>query len=403
MNKLVYLAVALMISLTVAFAEDANTTQVISDQNEVTNGFISADINNELTPTLYSDQTGANELGNSDDSALISIGPENSKEEYKALVQEVQELAKERRELLTKSLKEKDALIMQQIRETTQNLSEKQLQLNDLQIKLSEQIKTQNMSEEEKKQVNEMIKTRIESIKEMVNSNSESKIENLKILQEKMNNLADIKLIKYDLRQAYITAVQDSNSETKKEAKTVQKAVARIVEEAIKQNTNVNFDEISGLEQEIIMAAKEIIVDSNNTLQARRAIKTMVKDKVLEIRNTQDTLELVDGNDVVQVESPIKIDDSGLSMDGKEIKLLPSKIRAKINQLEKMKLKLENGLAKYEVELQNTRNLFGFIPIGATEKAIIDANSGTVTGYERPFWSIISTGNDSVQGNEQIQ
>ena len=145
------------------------------------------------------------------------------------------------------------------------------------------------------------------------------------------------------------------------------------------------------------------IVDSNNKFQARRAIHMLIKDRVMEIRNTGNSLEIVDGDSTTQVEGTLTIDDSGLSMGENKIKLAPSQIRNRLANLEKMQLKLEDGLAKYRAELTNTRNLFGIFPMTATDVAIIDAESGKVNRYERPWWSFVSSGTDAISETDTIQ
>ncbi|MCX6803116.1 MAG: hypothetical protein NTY48_00940 [Candidatus Diapherotrites archaeon] len=68
-----------------------------------------------------------------------------------------------------------------------------------------------------------------------------------------------------------------------------------------------------------------------------------------------------------------------------------------------MELKLENGLAKYKVALENTRNLFGIIPMKGTETVSVNAETGKVDGYDRPWWSIISSGKDVINQDANIE
>jgi len=230
------------------------------------------------------------------------------------------------------------------------------------------------------------------------------RIDRLISAQNRITDINSIKEMRKTLNQDFVLAVQDKNEMAKEQIRAVKVAIARVLGEAVRQNPTINFDDLKGLQQEILISTSEIITDSNNAIQARRTIRATIMNKVLEMRNTGNTVDIVDGNTIAEVPTgTIQIDDNGLFLEGKPIKIIPSRIRAKIAKLERIQLRIDNNIAKYDAEIQNTRNLFGLIPISVTEKASINAETGKIIGYERPFWSIISTGTDAVQENEQIQ
>ncbi|MFA5125854.1 MAG: hypothetical protein WC462_02530 [archaeon] len=230
------------------------------------------------------------------------------------------------------------------------------------------------------------------------------RVERLQNAQNEIKDFNSIKELRKTLSQDFVLAAQDNNEFAKEQVRAVKVSIARVLGEAVRQNPTISFDDINGLQQRIIMNTTEILIDSNDTIQARRTIRATIMNNVMEMRNIGESIELVDGNVVAEIkEGSLMIDDNGLFIEEKPIRVTPSKIKTKITKLEKLQLKVNNGVAEYSAEIKNTRNLFGLIPIQTIERARINAETGKVLGYEKPFWSIISTGTDVVQENEEIQ
>ncbi len=221
-------------------------------------------------------------------------------------------------------------------------------------------------------------------------------------------NFEEIKELREALREEFVAAVNDFNVELKNQVRAARGAIARVVSEAIKSSPEIDFDDIKGLEQEIRIEAGKIMADSSNSIDASKTIKATIRNRVIEIRNGEGKIQLFDSTlpaeaTPIEVPSSVTISDSGLKINDRPVRLIPSEIKEKINATQKVSVKLNNGAPKYEAELQNNRNLFGFINIKTTEKAVIDAETGKIDSYERPWWSFLTTGNDAVSQDQTIE
>ncbi|MFA5931719.1 MAG: hypothetical protein WC821_05430 [archaeon] len=385
-NKIIYLVLAMFLCLTFVMAEDNSAND--NDQQNGADASLSVDATVTIDPPVP---------------MLTSETSVSTEVEYTQVNDQKQELIAERQELMRIRAQDRNEAITQRLKTISQELITKQERIAELVKTISARINDRNISAEDKNNLLAVLNNVSENRITNVQQNTEQRVERLTNIQERISTMDSIKEMRQEIRQEFVDAVQDRNELAKAEIRAVKVAIARVLGEAIRQNPEIDFDDLKGLSQEIRMDATQVIVDSNNNLQARRAVRTMIKDKVMEIRNTGDSLEISDGNSTAQVEGTITIDDNGVSIEGKQIRLAPSRIQARIANLEKMQLKLENGLAKYKAQLANTRNLFGILPMTATETVTVDAETGAVIGYDRPWWSFVSSGTDAVSETETIE
>lgn len=217
----------------------------------------------------------------------------------------------------------------------------------------------------------------------------------------------ELNQIKKEYQKKFVKAVQDGNQELKKELKQIRKSIAKQIGKTIQKSKDLNYEQYENFKQKLRIDYNSITIEDNETkdknkIQARAKISVRVKNKLLEIRNTNNRIEIVDGNVSVETEEEIEIDENGLSVRNKRLKVLPEQIQSKIQQ--KIKLKLESNdknMVHYQADVNNTRNLFGIIPIQAKEKIRINAETGKIESYERPWWSFLALGKDII--NEDIE
>jgi hypothetical protein len=309
------------------------------------------------------------------------------------LITEKIELTRKLRELTTAFSSDKNELIRAQIGELIRQIAEKQNQINQI-----------NSNQEITPQMQDLPGTFNPAWGMDVPINPEVRAQLLTQLKKEITNLNEIRALSPEIKQEITKSINDKNIIIRREALGIRYIVSRAFNEAIKQNPEFNFDDVKGLGQNVTLSRKEIMLDTNNVVQARRTVAIIINGFPIQVKNTnEEQVEIVDGNITASTVNPVRIDDNGLSVGGNQIKLLPSIIRARIEKLEKLELKLEEGVAKYDAKIANVRSLFGLIPMTATETVTINANTGKVIGYDRPFWSMVSTGNDAVSIDEEIQ
>ncbi len=252
-------------------------------------------------------------------------------------------------------------------------------------------------------------------ISNQVNSNLTIRERDFEQLRERIHQInsenaefvQNMNEIRKEYQKQFVEAVSDSNNELKEQLKEVRKEIANSIGQIISDGNEIDFNSFHNLGQQIRIMNNEILVgnDSNQErIQERATIHTQIKNRLISISNKNNVVEIEDGNIIVQTNEEIEINDDGVTVGGNLLGVLPSKIKEKTKLA--MKLHLENNdqnKLQYRAQIENTRNLFGLIPMTVQEQARINAETGLVEGYDAPWWAFLATGENALKVDEQIE
>jgi len=364
-------------------------------------------------PTLYDNnlQPEVNDGGPVVEPVLISAGPNelsdgnglfsNQSEELQRLRNQRDDL---RRQLgdLNFGQRVRDVNFNERMSGIIQQIAQKEDDVNQLQINLINNINDLNLSPEKKQLLIDSITQRFENRIADLNESASERISNVMKKMDRMSTMDEVRTYRDSLRDSFVEAARDNNLVLKEEVRAARVVIAQIISEAIKNNPDINFSDINGLGEEIQIEIGRIIADANNIIQAKRIIHTTIRNHALQIRSDSNSVEISDENQLVLVDGNILVNDDGVKVDGKKISILPSDIKKRFKQIERMDLRVENGVANYAATVNNIRNLFGFIRMDVNEVVHIDAENGVVTSYDVPWWGVLSTGTDLVTANSVI-
>ena len=203
--------------------------------------------------------------------------------------------------------------------------------------------------------------------------------------------------VRREYQRQFVNAVSDANEEMKEELQQLRQAINTRIRDEIKEKRIIDYSDYNGLEQKILIAKEQIEVRirdalDSNVIPITARIQKRVQDRLIEIRNDRNKIEIVDGNISVETNEEITIDDNGLHIRGKTLRVLPNAIKTQAR--EKIELHSDGEEIEYKLEVRNTRYVLGFIPIQSQEKIRINAETGAQMSYERPWWATISNGAD---------
>jgi hypothetical protein len=203
--------------------------------------------------------------------------------------------------------------------------------------------------------------------------------------------------VRREYQKQFVSAIRDSNVEIKEELQELRQAINTKIRQELREKRMVDYSDYNGLGQKIIIA-KEMIevrvkdaIDSN-VIPITARIKRRVHDRLIEIRNDRNKVEIVDGNVIVETDEEVTIDDNGLHIRGRKLRVLPNAIKMKAR--EKIELHTQGEKIKYIIKAKNIRHIFGFIPVETLEEIQINAETGVTESYARPWWAAIANGAD---------
>jgi hypothetical protein len=203
--------------------------------------------------------------------------------------------------------------------------------------------------------------------------------------------------VRKDYQKQVVAAVRDANDEVKEELKELRQAINTRIRQELREKKLIDYSDYNGMEQRITIARDKIKTQVQNALDSNilpitARIKRRIHNRLIEIRNDRNKIEIVDGNVVVETDEEVSIDDNGIHVKNKRLRVLPKAIKAKA--IKKIKLNAIKDKIQYQVSVRNRRNLLGFIPMDVQEEIHVDAETGAIKGYERPWWAFLATGAD---------
>jgi hypothetical protein len=203
--------------------------------------------------------------------------------------------------------------------------------------------------------------------------------------------------VRHEYQRQFVSAVKDANEEVKDELQQLRQAINTKIRQEIREKRMIDYSDYNGLGQKIIIAKEQIEVRvkdaiDSNIMPITAQIQRRVRDRLIEIRNDRNKIEIVDGNIIVETNEEITIDDNGLHIRGRRLRVLPNAIKTLAR--EKIELHANGEDIEYRIDVRNTRYVLGLIPIQSQEKIRINAETGVQTSYERPWWATISNGTD---------
>lgn len=164
-----------------------------------------------------------------------------------------------------------------------------------------------------------------------------------------------------------------------------------LIGKLLQNKKEISASEIGGLVPEVKILPGEIKARDVSIKTTDNKITVSVGAKSLSIE-PKETEVLINDGDISANAKDISIKDNIVSVGNSEVRLAPSEIIKKLQITPvSMELKEENSKAVYALKTDETRKLFGFIPVQIQKSTNADAVNGNVISESRPWWSFLST------------
>ncbi|MFH1209911.1 MAG: hypothetical protein V1663_03930 [archaeon] len=161
-------------------------------------------------------------------------------------------------------------------------------------------------------------------------------------------------------------------------------------------NNNVNVQNKNTQEEELVNLPKIETLEcsnENSQLDCKSGTVTPVQH-VIKIRNVEGVQEFKEDGFVIQSETPIEIKDDRLVVINqdmeREVKVMPTKLSDKIENIDKVKLKIVNEEPVYEVKHKEDYKFLGFINTKLTTTTDVSAETEEVLGTKKSLLAFIS-------------
>jgi len=150
--------------------------------------------------------------------------------------------------------------------------------------------------------------------------------------------------------------------------------------------------EFSGIVSELKVSRGEIKADGAVVKTTDKKILVNVGDKPVSVAPTAKGVIIKDENFEVDVFTELSLDGGELRIGSSQVKLAPSVVAKNLGVApQAIELKEENTKAVYKLKVNETRNLFGFIPLRLTKTLTTDAQSSDILDERLPWYSFLTT------------
>jgi hypothetical protein len=197
----------------------------------------------------------------------------------------------------------------------------------------------------------------------------------------------------YRVRIAEIATEEVEIEKQVAELKELRNEIDELIEELIKSRAEISAEEVSGLVAKIEVRPGEVCMDGVVVKTINKSVVARINNDNVEIKPTEAQVILQDRN--LTVKTPeLSIENDTLRVGDSEVKLRPGTIIGEIEvEPKEIELKEENAKAVYKIKIDESRKLFGFIPIKVENTLTLDAANTEVriTEEEGPWWAFLTT------------
>jgi len=193
-------------------------------------------------------------------------------------------------------------------------------------------------------------------------------------------------------------AMSNNDSDTKIQTlKELRKEIDETIKNLIEQKKKLKFSDMEGVADKVRLRPKTIDVGDSSTSSEDVEIETEIEGSEVTLSSTStDVILSQDGLNVTAID--LTVDSDGLSVEGVAVKISPTAMLNKNQNLDRnrarvteMKLEKEGEKAVYNTKYEAKKKVLGFIPATAKQEMKIDASNGQVVSEKKPWWGFIAS------------
>jgi predicted DsbA family dithiol-disulfide isomerase len=234
----------------------------------------------------------------------------------------------------------------------------------------------------------EEIKTKIAEIEKKL---SEAKGQCVKTIVTENAGAGDV--VSYYKEKVTAIMTQEQNTDAQiSQLKQLKEEIDNLIIDLIKRKSRFNASEVSTLVKEIKVSPTEIMAGTATVATANASITTQIMKKDIEVRQYENKLAIHEGNVTANV-AEVSIEDNKVKVGGVEVKVSPAEAVSKANVKSSAEINLttENSKLIYNVKGTEKRNLLMVIPVTIETATKIDAENGSITNEQKPWWTFLTT------------
>lgn len=173
--------------------------------------------------------------------------------------------------------------------------------------------------------------------------------------------------------------------------KNLRTEIDGLIQKLIQGKSEFRASEIGSLVPEIKILPGEIRASEVSVKSTDKKVMVGVGGRELSVEPKENKVIINDDGLNVKTDG-VSIKDNVVSIGNSEVKVSPSAAVEKLQVVAKtMELKEENSKAVYKITADESRKLFGIIPVRIEKSFSTDAASGDIISESRPWWSFLST------------
>ncbi|OGG37623.1 hypothetical protein A2110_00570 [Candidatus Jorgensenbacteria bacterium GWA1_54_12] len=188
-----------------------------------------------------------------------------------------------------------------------------------------------------------------------------------------------------------VVSARDGDEKQIADLKTLRNEIDELITKLIKGKKEFGGDELGTLVTEVKVSKGEIKADNVAVEATGKKIFTNMGGSAVSVEPTASQVLILDkGLEVNAKEVTIK--ENKISVGNIEVKLPASMVAEKLNLTPKsVELREENEKAIYSIKVEESRKLFGFIPLNIEKTVTADAGNGDELGQTLPWYAFLTT------------
>ncbi|KKQ35371.1 MAG: hypothetical protein US50_C0016G0001, partial [Candidatus Nomurabacteria bacterium GW2011_GWB1_37_5] len=175
------------------------------------------------------------------------------------------------------------------------------------------------------------------------------------------------------------------------ELKTLRDEIDGFISNLIKSRKELEVSELDNLVKEVKVSRGEIKADDISVKTTEKKMLVNVGDRPVSIEPTVSQVLIRDKGLEVNT-NEVTITENVLSVGGVDVKMSASEVAEKLGLTPvTIELKEENSKAVYDMNIEERRKLFGFIPFNRERIITADAENGNTLSEHLPWYNFMTT------------
>ncbi len=188
-----------------------------------------------------------------------------------------------------------------------------------------------------------------------------------------------------------VVSTGDGDEKQIEDLKTLRNEIDELITKLIKGKKEFGGDELGTLVTEVKVSKGEIKADNVAVEATGKKIFTNMGGSSVSVEPTASQVLILDKGLKVNAKE-VTIKENKISVGNIEVKLPASMVAQKLNLTPKsVELKEENEKAIYSMKVEESRKLFGFIPLNIEKTVTADAGNGDELGQALPWYAFLTT------------